>query len=78
MVCGSDPPLLWDAFHNPFNVQNDLLTSKALARLQYHGDQYATETFIHMQRMIAGLLMITGEQSQLLFAVNNIISIIEI
>ena len=71
-------PLLADTFHNPFNVRNDLFTSWALARSQYCGDQFATAPFIHMQMLIAGLLMITVEQSQLLIAVNNIISIIKI
>jgi len=70
--------LLADTFHNPFDVLNNLTASLALARSQYRGDQFATETFIHMQRLITGLLMITTEQSQLLFAVNNIISIIKI
>ena len=42
--------LLADTFHNPFDVLNNLTASLALARSQYRGDQFATETFIHRQK----------------------------
>ena len=71
-------PLLANTFHNPFHVGNDLPASWALAGAQYRGDQFARKTFIHMQRLITSLLIITAEQSQLLMAVHNILCIVKI
>ena len=71
-------PLLAKTFHNPFQVGNDLLASRALAGPQYCGDQFARKTFINVQWLITGFLIITAEQSQLLMAVHNILRIVKI
>ncbi len=71
-------PLLANMFHNPFHGGDDLPATRALAGPQYRGDQFASKTFINMQWLITGLLIITAEQSQLLMTVHNILCIVKI